>query len=156
MPSVKLQQIVEHLEAASDEMVSYINRANGELVMIDIESSSLAGDDCDDNPEHVPEWQMDLVADAKRVRADKNFTTLPDQYDINEYEIMERFCLSLDNEGMRNDLLAALKGLGAFARFKAFIHAENIHEDWFAFKRTSLQQIAIEFLESENIPYQAE
>ena len=156
MSSVKLQQVVEHLEIASDEMVAYINRANGELVMIDIENSSLAEDECDDNPAHLPEWQINIVVEAKRVRADKNFTPLPGRYEINEYELMERFCRSLDDERMQNDLLAALEGRGAFARFKAFIHAENIHEDWFAFKRTSLQQIAIEFLESENIPYQAE
>ena len=154
MLSVSLKQVVEQLETANDEMVSYINRANGELVMIDIESSSLAEDDCDGSLEHLPEWQRDVVAEAKRVRADKNFIALPGQYDINEYEIMERFCLSLDSEHMQNSLLAALKGRGAFARFKAFIYTENIHENWFAFKNTALKQIAIDFLDSENIPYQ--
>ena len=154
MLSVSLKQVVEQLETANDEMVSYINRANGELVMIDIESSSLAEDDCDGSLEHLPEWQRDVVVEAKRVRADKNFIALPGQYDINEYEIMERFCLSLDSESMQNNLLAALKGHGAFARFKSFIHTENIHENWFAFKNTALKQIAIDFLDSENIPYQ--
>ncbi len=152
MLSVSLQQVVEHLELANDQMDSYINRANGELVIIDNESLSLAEDDGD--LKHLPEWQREMVEEAKRVRADKNFTVLPDQYHINEYQIMERFCLSLDSEAMQNDLLAALKGRGAFARFKSFIYTENIDESWFAFKSTALRQIAIDFLDSENIPYQ--
>ena len=47
-----------------------------------------------------------------------HYLPLPDRFEINEYQIMERFCLSVDDEDMRDDLCDAIRGRGAFRSSK--------------------------------------
>jgi len=44
----------------------------------------------------------------------KNFLGLPTKFDIDEYRIMERFCLSIQDEKTSEALYIAIKGSGAF------------------------------------------
>jgi len=48
---------------------------------------------------------------------------LPDRFEMPEYQIMERCCLSLGDEEIRGDLCDAIRGRGAFRRFKDRVQA---------------------------------
>lgn len=78
---------------------------------------------------------------------------LPDKYDINEYSIMENFCFSLDNEKIMNELLYAIRGRGAFRRFKDKVQRLGIQQQWDNFREEAFKEIAIEWCEYNNIPY---
>jgi len=81
------------------------------------------------------------------------YIALPDKYDINEYSIMENFCFSLDNEKIMNELLYAIRGRGAFRRFKDKVQRLGIQQQWDNFREEAFKEIAIEWCEYNNIPY---
>jgi hypothetical protein len=76
-----------------------------------------------------------------------------DRFEIHEYSIMERFCLSVDDEDIRDDLCDAIRGRGAFRRFKDRIQAYGIAEDWYRYRDEALREIAMAWCEEHDIPY---
>ncbi len=135
-------EIIPELEMAGTEMLGYINRKTGELITLRDGDFSSTFD--------FEEEEAEL---AKAVEDDDNFIQLPDQFDIHEYAIMERFCYSLEDERIQNALLRAISGRGAFRSFKDRIAEEGVRDDWFAFRDGALKKIAADFLEFENIPF---
>jgi len=65
---------------------------------------------------------------------------------------MERFCLSLE-EALRDKMYAAIKGSGAFRRFKDSIHNYGIADDWYKYKEESFREIAIEWCKDNDLEY---
>ncbi len=149
--TVRLQAVVDEMETAMEEMTAYIHRTSGELLTIGNEYLECAEDGTDDL--YDTDWQQEMLADAGRIVADDAFIPLPDQYEIHEYDIMRRFCLQMEEDAIRNNLLAAISGKGAFRHFKDRIDDLNIREDWFAFKNTALKTIAADFLEQHEIAF---
>jgi len=152
MKPVSLQSVVNEMDVPSDEMTAYINKKTGELFTVSEEETCIieAGNDDD---EFVPEWQKEILPKVREVLQSDDFVALPDKFEIHEYSIMERFCLSLPDEALQNELLHAIRGSGAFRRFKAAIYRKEIQDDWYRFRNESLKRIATDFLESEGIPW---
>lgn len=75
------------------------------------------------------------------------------RYEIDEYHIMEDFCSSLEDEGLKEDLLYAIEGRGAFRRFRDSIHRRGIEKDWYQYRDGRLEEIAIDWLEAKGIPF---
>ena len=57
------------------------------------------------------------------------------------------------DEALQNELLHAIRGSGAFRRFKDAIYRKEIQDDWYSFRNEALKRIATDFLESEGIPW---
>ena len=148
---VNLQAVVDEMNFPSGEMVAYINCKTGEMLTFSGEDISCAEDDADDLC--LPDWQKEIVADAKRALNNDDFTGLPDQYDIHEYSIMESFCSSLAEGRIKNILHQAISRKGAFRRFKDQISLLGVRDDWFNFKNDALKDIAAKFLKSHDIEY---
>jgi hypothetical protein len=148
---VKLTDIIEGLEFLSDEDASYLNSMTGEVVYITAEGLRAAEEDLplDD----FPEWQHDMIRTAKDILATDHFIPLPTKFDIHEYRIMERFCLSVDDDDMRDDLCEAIRGRGAFGRFKDRIHLYDLVEEWYQYRDVALREIAIAWCEEHGIQY---
>ena len=66
---------------------------------------------------------------------------------------MERFCYSVEDEELSNELLDQIRGSGAFRRFKDAIYRHGITDDWYRFRQAALEEIAVKWLEANNIPY---
>jgi len=72
-----------------------------------------------DTLEEYPEWQHENIKIAIHfLDHEEDFIGLPTKYYVHEYQIMERFCLSLKNREISEALYRAIKGKGAFLRFK--------------------------------------
>ncbi|WP_419903528.1 UPF0158 family protein [Kiloniella sp.] len=89
----------------------------------------------------------------KQVLADDEFIALPDSFEIHEYQIMEHFCYTIEDERVRNTLLLAINGKGAFRRFKDRVFEEAVDANWRRFRDSALKQIAVGFLENQGIAY---
>ncbi|MBN2403327.1 MAG: hypothetical protein JXN64_13145, partial [Spirochaetes bacterium] len=124
----------------------------GELITLSDEILRAAEDELD--VEGYTGWEQDLIEKAKEVLQSKNFLSLPNKYDIHEYSIMEDFCYSIENEEIQDKLLNKIRGSGAFRRFKDAVHELKIEDSWYNFRYEKLKQIAIEWLEENNIKYQ--
>ncbi len=130
------------------EYQSWLDRQTGEVISYDnhIEDDLLTGGDLSD----LPEWQQGEVENARRVlRAlgdlpdeDGNEAIEPDRYVLipqiethDAYQTMADFVETLRSAHLRELLEVALRGKGAFRRFKdvlANYPAER--ERWFEFE----------------------
>ena len=103
---VKLSDIVEGMDFQSDERSSFLNLTTGEVVSITDEELRAAEEE---QPlEDFPEWQHEAIGIARDIIETDHYLPLPDRFEINEYHIMERFCLSVDEDDMRDDLCRPL------------------------------------------------
>jgi hypothetical protein len=84
----------------------------------------------------------------------KDWIKLPSQFDVHEWQIMKRFCYTIKDETLREELLNAIHGRGAFRMFKNVIYRHRIEEDWFTFKNEAFKEIAIQWCEENEIEYE--
>jgi hypothetical protein len=141
---VSLHDFVEEMQIISKECHAYVNRVTGEIVSItDDEISAL---EADDDADERPDWEEEAFEEVIKIISSDDFIELPSQYDIHEYAIMERFCLSISDEKISEVLLDKIQGSGAFRRFKETIYRYGIEEDWFQFRYEAFKEIAIAWL----------
>jgi Uncharacterised protein family (UPF0158) len=150
---VKLKDIIEGMDFLSDERSSFLNLTTGEVVAITDEELRAAENDAP--LEDFPEWQHDAIRMAKDIVETDRYLPLPDRFEIHEYNIMERFCLSVDDDDIRDDLCDAIRGRGAFRRFKDRVQAYGIAEAWYRYRDAALREIAMAWCEEHGIPYTA-
>ena len=148
---VSLREIVEAMELPSEEWASYLDPDTGEIVTVTDEDRRLLEEAA--SVEELPDWQQESVAKAREVLESERFLPLPDQFEIHEWAIMERFARSRDNAQERERLLSAIHGSGAFRKFRNSIRQLEIEEDWYAFRQAALEEIARTWLEAHDIPY---
>jgi len=149
---VKLNEIIEGLEFQSDESSSFLDKTTGKVVLISDYEISAAEDG--DPIEDFPDWEQDLVRIAKEIVDETgNYIDLPTKFDIDEYSIMEKFCLSLNDSEMSDNLYSSIKGSGAFRRFKDAINEYDIADDWYKYRNDALKEIAIEWCQEKGIGF---
>lgn len=151
--NVKLEDIIEQIDFAGDSHKSFFNKITGEIHLISDEDSMHCDEDFEED-EFIPEWQKEIIRIAKDISEhSENYIQLPDQWDIHEYSIMEKFCLSLTDEALRDEMYNSIKGKGAFRIFKDNIHRFGIAEDWYKYKDDAFREIAIEWCNENNLEY---
>ena len=148
---VKLKDIIEGLEFQADEWFSYLNTTTGEVVSVTTEELRAAEEEAP--LEDFPEWQHEAIRIARDIVETDHYLQLPDRFEIHEYSIMERFCLSVDDEDMRDDLCDAIRGRGAFRRFKDRMQVYGMAEEWYQNRDAALREIAIAWCEAHGIAY---
>src|SRR5215831_6724950 len=148
---VKLTEIIEGMDFQSDEQSSFLNLTTGEVVSITDEEVRAAENDAPF--EDFPDWQHDAIRIAREILETEHYLPLPTTFDIHEYSIMERFCLSVDDEDMRDDLCNAICGRGAFRRFKDRMQLYGMAEEWYQYRDEALREIAMAWCEAHGILY---
>ena len=149
---VSLRDVIDEMDMMSDEATAYINRKTGELITITNEMFSLVDDP--DQAEDAPEWQKELLPNVRELTASEDFIPLPSKFDIHEWSIMEGFARSVADGDVSDELEAALRGRGAFGRFKDTLRRRGMTDAWYRFRDVALEAIAVDFLEEHEIPYQ--
>ncbi len=149
--TISLRAVVDELNIASDEFISFLHRETGEISTVSREllSSVEDGDDYND----APAWEVELLHEAQAILASDCYITLPSRFDIHEYAIMQRFCSSIEDGGLSQALLQTIQGSGAFRRFKEAIYERGIADDWYRFRDEALKEIAMAWLESHQLSY---
>ena len=153
-PVVKVRDVVSEMEMQSDEISAYLNKRTGEITGATSDAFAAAekGEE-DDLNKHPHQWERDMILQAKEILDSDDYIELPDKYEINEYDIMEEFCNSVKSSGIREDLLERIRGRGAFRCFKDAVRRHGIEEKWYRYRDAELEKIAIEWLDSNGIPY---
>ena len=150
---VKLDDIIDGLESQSDESSSFLNKKTGEVVLINDYEMRAAEEG--DPLEDLPDWEQDQVRIAREIIAETGqYIPLPTKFEIDEYSIMERFCVSLDNQEISDILYDLISGSGAFRRFKDAIYRYGIEDEWHIYRNNSIKEIAIEWCRENNIEFE--
>ena len=150
---VLLSNILEVLELQGDESSSYLDKNTGEVITLSLEEFNAAenGESLDD----YPEWQHENIKTAAKVLSDcdKNYLPLPSKFDVHEYRIMEDFCMSVQDKETCETLCNAIRGSGAFGRFKNCINRFEITENWYKYRAETFKEIAIQWCQDNDIKY---
>jgi len=150
---VKLEDVIEQFELASESNQTYLNKITGEIHLIPEEVERYVENEEFDE-EDLPEWEKEIIPVYKDINQNpENYIQFPNQFYINEYSIMERFSLSLTNDKLRNILYTSLKGKGAFRRFKDTADELGILEDWYKYKDEAIKELAIEWCKENNLEF---
>ena len=154
MPApVLLPDIVEALEIQFDESYSFLDLEMGQVETISAELLRKAEESEEDDDADVLDWQKREWEIAKRIISTDRFRKLATKFDVLEWAIMEDFARSVTSDRIRNDLLNAIHGAGAFRHFKETLRRHRIEPAWFTFRDDALRQIAIEWCEEHRIQY---
>lgn len=140
---VPLKLIIDAVEMADDEWTQYLDIKTMKIVSIPQFDDGLY--------EEYAELAEKIESSYK-----KRYFGLPDKYDIHEYSIMERFIYSLPSGSVQDDLERAIRGSGAFRRFKASIRYYRIEQDWYNYLAEAYRKIAVEWCEANGFEYYEE
>ncbi|MCQ1528301.1 UPF0158 family protein [Lutispora saccharofermentans] len=152
---IKIKDLVDEMQMQFDEYKMYLNKETCEIVTASTENLSIAeeSEEADDFLQY-PDWQREAIRDALDIILNWNkYVELPDKWEINEYSIMERFCSSIENDRISDALFTAIRGRGAFRRFKDTLYRYGIEQDWYSFYEKALKEIAIDWCQHNNIDY---
>ena len=104
--------------------------------------------------ENLPGWQREALHAAARVEVGfgSRYIEVPTSDSREGYEDMAAFIEMVGDERLRQGLLMAINGKGAFRRFKDVLsHHHQERERWFKFQEARLQQRVLDWLASEGI-----
>ena len=142
-PTVKLEIVMEAIEMADDNSTAFYDLENQELIWY-IEDVGYQMDEDDEDIEEIIEegWQT-------------RFFRLPTKFDINEYHFMENFIYDeIPAGGVREQFESAIRGRGAFRRFRQLVERLDILDDWYKYKEKEQRKLAIEWCEENGFNYE--
>ncbi|MCD8348059.1 MAG: UPF0158 family protein [Lachnospiraceae bacterium] len=135
---IKLQQVIDAIEMADDNWTGFYDSQTGETVW-------LGDQDFDGDYEETEE----LIETSE-----DRFYRFPTKFDINEYSIMEDFVDDLPAGAARNALVNAIRGRGAFRRFKDTLYNYGIEQQWYDYQAEAYKRIAIRWCQGEGLEYE--
>jgi hypothetical protein len=155
MRPVRLSDIVEAIDQWSEGFAAYLNRKTGEIVIVSEEEMRAAEDG--EPLGDYPGWQHDDIRRAGDIlEHGEDYVDLPDKSEFHEYRVIERFCLALDDRETSESLYRAIKGKGAFRRFREAIERYDLTDEWHAYRQGALRQLAIDWCEANNVQFRDE
>ena len=129
MINIDIDEIVEALEMVNENSTAYLNLDNGEI-----------------------EWLSDFMEREEAEEISEkiesgNYARLPSQYEIHEYEMMEKFIETIPLPKIQNELAAAISGKGAFRRFKNTVRFYRMENEWYEFRNCAYRTLSENWLE---------
>ncbi|HEM6146950.1 TPA: UPF0158 family protein [Streptococcus suis] len=79
------------------------------------------------------------------------FIRLPTYYDFNPYTFMERYVYHLPDGDLSDRLSQAIRGRGAFRRFKNELERCDRLEEWYAFETQCYKELVLEWCQENKI-----
>lgn len=154
-PPASLKDLVESLDLQHDDYRSYFDRQTGRIVSVELSIlSALEGDE--EDLDDAPEWQEDEVEIARAIVEDQGdrFIEPPDKSDFDEYGHMEEFIDTIGDRRIAGELGRAIKGSGAFRRFKDTLYHFGIQDQWYEYRERAMKEFVIEWAEENELGYE--
>ena len=150
MKRIKLSYLADALEENFDGWEQYLNKETGQI-------TSVPGDAgfCED----PDEWE-EIIS---MIEEGEQFVRLPNQYEINEYRIMEEFAdfaecglkyvTAEQARKIGQELYDALQGRGAFRRFKSTLNYYGVAEEYYAYRHIYYTELAKDWCQKNGIEF---
>ena len=152
---VKLQDIADALCMQFDEQQQFVNLETGDVICVQTDHLCMA-EDIEDPAlfMHPVAWEKEAVLEAYDVLiSDNKYLRLPDKYEVNGYETMEAFCLLLPPH-LSRVFLSAIRGRGAFRRFREMLIEHQLLEQWYDYEQKALLEIARAWCVENRVQYE--
>lgn len=149
--SVKLETIIEELDLGISEWRVYFSVSTGEIVTVSQEDLRTAEDD--EPFDDLEDFEQDAREQAIAIlENEEQYIELPSVMDREEYDMMKDFCIScIENQATQQLFLNAIRGKGAFSRFRDCLDKHDIVDQWYSFRKQQLKEIAREWAAEHQI-----
>ncbi len=149
---VKLKHLVDEMEMIFDNYTTFYHSKSGKFYSISGEAF-IAVEDEEDISELGDDGieEIDIANDIYENSSD--YIELPDKYEINEYEMLDDFSVSVEDEQASRMLQIAIKGPGAFRRFRDMIRELNLEQEWYFFRDEKYKEKAIKWCHVNKLEY---
>lgn len=151
-PKAKLSELIYAMEMQSEDWVYRFDRETAKVASVERSAYDAVEEDddaeLDENDEEV------VLARAMVDDSAGRFLDLPDKFDFHEYRQMERFIGTVEDGAVADELWRAIKGRGAFRYFKDTADRHGVLDDWYRFRDERAKQFAIDWAESNDVPYE--
>lgn len=149
---VSLKELISEMEISFDEMTTFYHPKSGNFYSISNSAFASAEDDeIVNNMGDIEDDEIEIAVDIYENGSD--YLELPDKYEINEYEMLEDFSVSVEDDEASRMLQIAINGSGAFRRFKEMVHDLDLAQDWYAFRDAQYKKIAIDWCQTHGLEY---
>lgn len=155
-PVASLTDLVDSLDFQHEDYRSYFDRQTARVVSVEISILSAFEEGDEEDLDDVPDWQKNEVEIARAIVNDnsKRFIDPPDKFDFHEYRHMEDFIDTVDDAQIAKHLARAIRGSGAFRRFKETLYHFDIQERWFQYRAKAMKEFVIKWAEENDIAYE--
>ncbi len=155
---------------SSIELAYYLDQQTGEVVMVTDEIRRTLDEIYEELPEEedwadgafeaavskrdLPAWEEEALSIAHMVEAGlgDRYIEIPRAESRDGYNDMEEFIATVDDRGLLNRLEDAIRGKGAFRRFKnVLLGHPGEQARWFQFRDSRVHDRILEWLEEEGI-----
>ncbi len=130
-----------------EDFIEAFEKIDGEVSWIDLETCEVYDD------YYFEENDMD-DEEIEEFYNNPNVISLPGRTELNEYKDMVSFVDLLTDDHIKDKLYNALKGKGAFSRFKNEISYLGLRDKWFKYRDECLKQKVISWLKENEIEYE--
>jgi len=161
---IKLDDVIEAIALSNEESAAYLDTRTGRVEVMDDQMRSLMR--ADTPWDELPDWQRPLVEIGRLIEAEEDarfeaaddagrrFLPLPDQFDVHEWRVMEAFAEGQADAEVWRQLLDALRGRGAFRRFKDTAHRLGVIDAWYAARDAAYRREAIDWCEAHGVAWE--
>ena len=136
--TILLKQVIDAVEMACDSYTEFYDTKTGETVSL---PDPMWTGEADEELEELLEAEPD------------RFLRFPTKFEIHEYRIMEDFVEALPTGQVKQELANAIRGRGAFRRFKNSIRYHGIEQLWCDYLENAYREIAIRWCREHDLKY---
>ena len=140
---VPLHLVHDAIESANEVFDQYLDTKEMKVIMLPNMETGAA--DFEDGDEEL----MAQIEDDEENR----FYALPSQYDIHEYRIMEAYIDELKDDRLAHELLRAIRGKGAFRRFKDTLIGYGMIQSWYDYEDQYYWKLARRWCIERNLEF---
>ena len=134
---IRLSEVIWALEGANDEAMYLYSIKEERIILL---MHGMVDGEYDD------ELYEEIVDGCS-----EDYIALPDQFDIHEYRMMEDFIGTISLESVQKELYRAIRGRGAFRRFKGIVYELDLEKQWYSYRDQQYKNVAIEWCDRFNI-----
>lgn len=138
---IPLKQVIQAMEEASEAYTLYLDTQTGKTVYLQ---------------DYFVTGETDEALAMEIEDNHGRFLRFPDQYEIHEYSIMEQFAESLSPGKAQEELAYAIRGKGAFRRFKSSLRYFGLEQRWYDFKAEIFREKAIRWCRDNDVKFEDE
>jgi hypothetical protein len=155
-PPAKLSTLILALDMPLEEFRTYFDRKTGEFVSVEEAMLSQLEDGEEKDPDDLAEWRKEEYEIAREIVSDdgSRFIPPPDKFEFHEYRVMERFIHSLGDNQAADQLWLAIKGSGAFHRFKDTLYRLGIQQSWYDYLEEAHEEFVVDWAKENNVAFE--
>lgn len=151
---VRISELVDALEMMSDEWSGYFDKETGRVIVLLTDWIDAAEFDEEDELDSDSErWkisepgpeEMELARAIVGGSDSERYLEIPNKFDFHEYRHMQDFIRTLPADRIQDDLWNAIRGKGAFRRFKDVAARRGVINAWYAYRDEAIRRHMIEW-----------